>query len=988
MKKVSLLLILFISLTCFSQTIEISQSGENQKFGLKNVDDGTMLTGFVYSKINSFNGNYFSCSLADTSFKGNCTLIDKALKPIIPYGQFSEFILSEDENYATVAGEENTIRLKENSYDTTTYTCVTKLWGVYDIKNKKVLLPLKYNYLSKVYKDGSIVFNSGGLAFMNDNFGHGGKFGIMNLKGEIVCNARYTYIGSYNDKDIAIAVVGGENTDGIIGGNYIAINKKGENIKPDFYIEPSPIIKKVYIETDKNQHLLYLKEIIELMNFKNEDDTLKRDSLFNVRYESDIFDNDLEHYGYDGDVFVISRKRYDIYEKGTKIDIWQPLPSKLTFNYNPTETTIKNWGKFLNYRNNFPKSYKVFNTNQAFPVASFYTLDSIFVSEFDSLKLDYRFPGIYNQNKRVLGKKYSDDIRTKKTLYKKLDEEGFVFVCSKMDSINYMYKLTCDTVETKMTICRGCNNEDEQFAAKYHYKKHVGLLVNEEVTLPPIYNYIVALNEFDYLLLDSTNSLWNYNIKSNTINKSNLTFDKIVNKRIDVEGSSFTKAILLLLKNPAKQFVAYKIDAPAPPIIFDSVKVLNEVYGIDNGYEMTYSDYVELTSFYNSSGNIVVFRGDSLFEYKFWENTLLFKDIIKNLFSYHTNTSTLELIAKPITLEKIKYNNYYFQKGFYLLETSRKKYVFSNSGFFTSNPIKVDSVVQLRPYLIYYNNNKMFLATYDGKDVIIQNKKVHKYYVTILDSAKQLELIDKYDTYDPRYYSSYTYDNANHDLYKADGVCKSITSKKVVSYAPTNYQGCKIENVKLWFDDKERGMLRIKSLYVISKNNMKYLCNLEDGELKNDSINPAIVIAFKDEQYVTLDSAKSFEIIKTNDNDNNYQLKGTYKADGILKSSTSHMALPIQNNDSLTVLETNSSFIEVYAFCKNGMWQILCTNMVKPEEFLVLDQWVFKSCHELHKTLYPNRVSNVECEAKTEQQVFKKKLEELSDKAGDDKAWK
>jgi hypothetical protein len=168
---------------------------------------------------------------------------------------------------------------------------------------------------------------------------------------------------------------------------------------------------------------------------------------------------------------------------------------------------------------------------------------------------------------------------------------------------------------------------------------------------------------------------------------------------------------------------------------------------------------------------------------------------------------------------------------------------------------------------------------------------------------------------------------------------------------------------------------------------MNYLCELQAMKIIQDSLNNTVKSIF-DSQYQVLDSAKLFEVRNAdNDFSDYYIFKGTYKSDGILKSANSFKKLPIQYADSITLLQVDQINVETFAFCKNKQWKLLCVNLLKSEEFIILQDFTFNSLHDIRKLLYPYNISGSDCIDSKEKQLIKRKFEELSEKASDKVQW-
>lgn len=123
-------------------------------------------------------------------------------------------------------------------------------------------------------------------------------------------------------------------------------------------------------------------------------------------------------------------------------------------------------------------------------------------------------------------------------MYEALYKQGFIYSYKLLDTLKYSYKYVCDSVENKINICENCDNYSRQIGVKYYYQKNMGLLVNSNVKIQPIYRYIVPFNENNFLLLDTLNVLWEYNLSSATLNKVNQSFERIINSRAVVDEKS------------------------------------------------------------------------------------------------------------------------------------------------------------------------------------------------------------------------------------------------------------------------------------------------------------------------------------------------------------------------------------------------------------------------------------------------------------------
>ena len=59
-------------------------------------------------------------------------------------------------------------------------------------------------------------------------------------------------------------------------------------------------------------------------------------------------------------------------------------------------------------------------------ISLLFDIDSVYVSEYDSLELDYMYPGIFSQNEKTLNNIFCNDLRKKGSLYEALYKQGFI----------------------------------------------------------------------------------------------------------------------------------------------------------------------------------------------------------------------------------------------------------------------------------------------------------------------------------------------------------------------------------------------------------------------------------------------------------------------------------------------------------------------------------------------------------------------------------
>ena len=619
-------------------------------------------------------------------------------------------------------------------------------------------------------------------------------------------------------------------------------------------------------------------------------------------------------------------------------------------------------------------------------ISLLFDLDSVYVSEYDSLELDYMYPGIFSQNEKTLNNIFCNDLRKKGSLYEALYKQGFIYSYKLLDTLKYSYKYVCDSVENKINICENCDNYSRQIGVKYYYQKNMGLLVNNNVKIQPIYRYIVPFKENNFLLLDTLNVLWEYNLRSATLNKVNQSFERIINSRAVVDEKSIIRPEFFLTRNSDKKLVIYRISMNSTPIVIDSLMCLIEIEEFDaDGTPTLVYQLRDVEQEFDIRHSLVVVKGDTIYNFDKNSNQINYYSTIKSFFVNYYAGAKFEFFNKAILLNKKSYPTYYHQKGLYLLETNPGKYILSNQAFYTVNEISIDSLIQMSPYVIYKSNGKMYIASLSSKYKTINNKKMLQYFIQKLDSAKQLELIDRYD-YDG--YNSYS--STYHHLYKADGIYKSLYTQKVVKFTPTNFNTAPTATVNLLREDKMEDRLSASSFYIIENENVQYLCDFTQSYAIKDSTNSIIIKEIIERQYQVLDSAKSFEFINPTNIfkvGNVYQSAGIYKADGVIKSADTRIKLPIQNAEMYIKLKTSETSLELFAISHNNQWKILCCNKNNYNQYLILERYSFKTYHDLKKVLYPFELKKVECNTKSESQLFKQRLAELSEKAAQNQAW-
>ncbi len=947
-------------------------SSDTQKSALANYWEDTLLTGFIFREAKIYNKKYFSC-IADSN--ANCTLLDSNLKTIIPYNKFSDIILSQDSRYASVASMYYPVRIKTyptNNTDTTTEEIQRRKWGVYDLKNDKMILPFKYAYIGKITKEGFAPFNEGGHLYPH---GQGGLFGVLNINGQIICKPRYTFIGDFNEAQLALAMAGGFNDDIVYGGNFIAINKNGENIKPNFSVIEDPLIKTIATKTNERSEFLNSKELNELMHFKSGTSEKQKDSLFALIYETvPVEDNHASFTEY-GEEINNPYTKYDIYQHNSKVTLAEPLPSNVKYTYFP-EGPVKNWGKYTAYQNKNNLQYDVFTHPANSPLSAFYSKDSIYISDMDTLRLDYEYPGIASQNNKVLNTKFFSDMRTKQDLYYKIYSEGLIYHYNSSDTLTYSVKGQCDSIAIVMQFCNSCSRSTGEIFQKTYYKKNFGLLVDQVVELPPVYKYITQVSADQLILIDTLNKIYSYDIKKRQASPLNETFSQFFSKGNNGESpDTYTPKILVTKTNDRKAHI-YSL-ANGFNYLADSLKLLNQSEGeiVDSDGNVTFGNYLNFYTepYYRSDYDLAVLRNDSIFSFSAqgipsFNQMLPRAQIVRvNHALTKTNSST--------TINKIKYKRYYYANNYYLLEVGANQYAYSNGTYVTVNSIKADSVKQIAPYPVYYYRNRMFISRLTYKNVKTPNGNTVKYYITPFDSAKHIEIVTKYNEYG----------NTLNELYAADGIIKNAISDKKIEFLSSNFKTLPTQQYQLYYYDDEKNIIRPRIAYLIKEKEKNYLCRLKKTELITVDENIAKIA---EDQLEKLDSAQNFNFRNANKPSllygESYRHNTTYLADGILKSGTSFIKLPFNKGDSALLLSGKYN-IEVYGVYTEKKWKIALINSQKTGEFKILPEYSFTSFPELKKMLYPHDRDN--CEKNILRTGFERTLNEFSEKAANNVGW-
>jgi len=183
MKKIILLLMLFITaVTVHAQTYQLFE-GEPLKFGLKD-ESGKVIIEPKYSFISSTFYEGFTWAMIN----GKTGFINKEGKAITPFKYDTVYDFSNGTAYVNTGAE----------FDDEYFEFYGGKWGAIDTSGKEII-PLVYDYLG--------IFNTSGVAVATI----GNKYGIINLQNKQVVPIQYEYVAlSYAEPQMAMAVVGGK----------------------------------------------------------------------------------------------------------------------------------------------------------------------------------------------------------------------------------------------------------------------------------------------------------------------------------------------------------------------------------------------------------------------------------------------------------------------------------------------------------------------------------------------------------------------------------------------------------------------------------------------------------------------------------------------------------------------------------------------------------------------------------------------------------
>lgn len=963
-------------------------------YALHNHWEDTLVGGFIYSEIRSCYNRYLVCKALDTALELNCKLLDQDLHELIPYGKFTEIIPSPDGRYAVVYGKKynNRIRTLPNdtttqimelcdrgiydvvnrkmivpfgkyetfapdagwnyvkvitpsyfvrvaAYDTTTMERVTRSWGVYDLKNNKLTVPVSYAYIGSLADPSLIPVNTGGFDYDTSRLGQGGKYGLIDINGKEILKPAYTYIGPPNGKGFLLAQTGGSNMDGVFGGTWIAIDKSGQNIKPDYAIDPMPVVKSVRALSrfSEDEEIVYGYSAAQL---NDSIAALANDSAANAVYSINVFTERTAN-----GVYVVASYT----EKSSMVELNRPLPANLHFRYWPMGP-VKNWGRYEAYKSRSANPvYDGIKENNTYTAAIFHSVDSIYAGYgySDTLQLDYTYPGVMEQNKTVLNKKFRTDIQSGRELLEILMRQGLVENTPLIPgALKYKYQAPCDSVVRTIPLGK---HADDPLATINSYSKNFGLLLNGTVELPPVYKYILSAGSDEYRLVDTLNNVWIYTVSNRQLLRENTTFVKFIRRKSHQEESSDLIPVFMVLRKSNSKLALYNITTSGLFSEADSLDYVADYLNADeNGNEIVVYSAIEDDSYVTDL--LMIYDGGKKFIYDLFNNVR--QEVIDPVVPEK---------YKGLTIEKIFYKNVYPYKdgngsiiGWFYSNTNT--YKFYDAAGISNNAIRIDSVYASPEHFIYYYRKKMYLATVRKKgEQVKPGQYLKANTIMVLDSAKKISVV-------------------NESVYKADAAYRKFTGDRLEKYTPPNFSALPLKTVRIKKEDTDKMMLRPEQLYLEQRNGWSYLLRMAPPEETENT--------YKSTQLQVVDSAKTFVFYTTEKDD-----AGIYKADGVIKSGRSYLPLPVQDIDTaILIANKGNSELEVFAVKKNKSWTVLVYNHAKKQQYKLLSDYTYPSFHELRKALYPSSLFNVECEG-TPAKKYTLLLEELTIKSTQEQDW-
>lgn len=219
----------------------------------------------------------------------------KELKEVVPCGKYSYLKNLNQEKQTVVVCKDMDFTYDE---DNDTYTILKQgKWGVYDWKQKKEIIPCKYDLLKKE-EGGIYAFNKGCVISIKDNtddfvYCKGGKWGFIDAMCNEVVAPQYDRVFDFKD-GVAQVVKDGVNT-------FLEHPLKGTNLKLANGGDGSPVDKDIPTTDKKNENLFaFIIANENYANFKGADFSVNDGKVFaeyckktlgvpehNVRYYED-----------------------------------------------------------------------------------------------------------------------------------------------------------------------------------------------------------------------------------------------------------------------------------------------------------------------------------------------------------------------------------------------------------------------------------------------------------------------------------------------------------------------------------------------------------------------------------------------------------------------------------------------------------------------------------------------------------------------------